>query len=185
MAKPDYNRVLRMVAAVLKNNAIAYPPVSPREIAESYGIEVIEVEFDKGAKDVAGFFDFEESAIYLNMADPYSRKTFTIAHELGHHLLHQEHFDRHRNEYVVLMRRPVQSAKEPLEKEANAFAANLLVPRKFLDKYVGYASVTDLANIFAVSKDVIRARLQFEYGTDPEPGQGGDRQVVEGAGRPR
>ena len=80
--------------------------------------------------------------------------------------LHRERFEKKPSEYAVLLRRPMKAANSPLEKEANAFAAHLLVPRKLLDKYVGFASVDRLAEIFAVSKDVIRARLEYEYGTD-------------------
>lgn len=164
MARPDYQRVLKIVARVLRENSIIDPPISPREIADANGIEVVEVVFENSAKDVAGFFDFEEEAIYVNAEEPYNRKTFTIAHELGHHFLHREHFASHQNEYSVLMRRPFKAANDPLEKEANAFAANLLVPRKMLDQYWREASIDELAEIFAVSKDVIRARLQLEYG---------------------
>jgi len=162
--RPDYDRVLEWVARVLKNSAIIEPPVNPREISESYGISVDYVVFNQEHSDVAGFFDFGENKIYVNAEDAYNRKTFTVAHELGHYFLHREIFKEDPNEYRVLLRRPMASADNPLEKEANAFGANLLVPRKFLDRFRGNATEDELAQIFVVSKDVIRNRLRFEFG---------------------
>ena len=160
---PDYRRVLSEVQRVLKENNVLGPPVDPLEIAVAYGVSVEERDFDEFSQEVAGFFDFNERAIYVNDADPYVRKTFTIAHELGHFILHQHHFQENPDEYSVLLRRPMGAAFDPKEKEANAFAANLLVPRKFLDRYYRHADVDSLARLFMVSKDVIRNRLKLEY----------------------
>jgi Zn-dependent peptidase ImmA (M78 family) len=121
------------------------------------------VRFDASHEKVAGFLDFKELAIYVNAADPYNRKTFTIAHELGHYVLHAQYFREHPEAYRVLLRRPMSAASDPREKEANAFAGHLLVPRHFLEGFYKLATVHELADLFAVSADVIRIRLQQEF----------------------
>jgi hypothetical protein len=50
------------------------------------------------------------------------------------------------------------------EKEANAFAAHLLVPRHMLDQYYADLPASDLSKLFAVSVLTIKNRLEFEYG---------------------
>lgn len=165
MVKPDYLKVKETVDRVLKENMVVQPPISPEEIAENYGISINPVIFSEKYKDVAGFFDFEEEKIFVNSEDPYNRRTFTIAHELGHYFLHKKYFIENPKEYKVLHRMPIGAVNDdPLEKEANAFAANLLVPKFLLSKYKDYASTDELAKLFSVSKDVIRNRQKFEYG---------------------
>lgn len=61
------------------------------------------------------------------------RQRFTIAHELGHALLHQissVHVDRH---FTVMCRSTASSAAQDIyEIEANTFAAELLMPESLL-----------------------------------------------------
>jgi Zn-dependent peptidase ImmA (M78 family) len=159
-------RVKAAVRKILDELAITRPPVSPREIAETYGLGVEEVYFKDSHKQVAGFIDFAASKIYVNADDPYNRKTFTIAHELGHFILHRDYFKAHPEAYAVLLRRPMSAAGNALEKEANLFAGHLLVPRQFLDRFYKIATVQELADLFAVSSDVIRIRLQQEHLAD-------------------
>jgi Zn-dependent peptidase ImmA (M78 family) len=160
---PDYAGVLLKVSQVLKENSVFEPPVLPKELAENYGHSVIFAEFPDHAKDVMGFLDLDTSEIFVNSADPPNRQTFTIAHELGHALMHGEALKKHPDKYTVLYRKPLASEIDPIEQEANAFAANLLVPRNMLDKYHPLATVSELARLFIVSEEVIRYRLQFEY----------------------
>ena len=120
------------------------------------------MEFSGESEGVSGFYDPDEHAIYVNKHEYPLRQSFTIAHELGHALLHRE-WARTGN-YSVLMRDNGTDHGEPHEKEANSFAANLLVPRELLDKY-RHLSEGDLSKLFAVSVPVIRNRLAFEYGS--------------------
>jgi len=138
----------------------------PKEIAANYGITVLFADFGQEHKEVSGFYDGKSRAIYVNVDDNPRRQTFTIAHELCHFLLHGNLFRDHPEDYRVLLRYLIGAAKEPLEQEANCFAANLLVPRSFLDKYYRIASVQELARLFIVFGDVIRFRLQHEYAVD-------------------
>jgi Zn-dependent peptidase ImmA (M78 family) len=160
MFTPDYHKASTMARRVLRENNIVRPPVAPRELAEAYGLTVSVVSLSD-LPNVAGFMDFTDSTIYVNGDDHYNRQTFTIAHELGHYLLHKPLFEAHPEKYKVLMRAPLGAEQDPIEKEANAFAADLLVPLDLLKLYGKYATEDDLARLFAVSNEVIRYRLKF------------------------
>lgn len=161
MMEPDYRKASHAARKALRENHVVRPPVLPREIARSYGLDVVLVELPEHRQEVAGFLDFSENKIFVNGADPYNRQTFTIAHELGHFLLHKSLFEQQPEQYQVLLRRPIHSVTDPLEKEANAFAADLLVPMDMLNLYKRYATDDDLADIFSVSNEVIGYRLKF------------------------
>lgn len=102
--------------------------------------------------------------IFVNDDDPPNRQTFTIAHELGHKLL-----GHNPNEYGVLFRRQVFGENPPVEKEANWFAANLLVPEEMLRRIQKKYDLTErdtevLAGIFGVSREMIQYRIkQLRY----------------------
>lgn len=163
----DFAKARQTAERVLREQNILRPPVLPREIAESYQLKIELVRLTSDMDKVSGFLDFSENTIYVNAADSFNRQTFTIAHELGHHLLHRRYYESHSTDYKVLLRMPIGAETDPMEKEANAFAADLLVPRKFLDIYSKYADIDELADLFAVSRDVLRYRLKFGKESQP------------------
>lgn len=163
LQKPDYAKVKRAATEVLDQFGFVEPPVNPVKISRELGIEVVFVEFDKEHNNISGFYDFEENSIYVNRNEFPLRQTFTIAHELGHKLLHEDW--ARSSEYRILMRDQDFSSNEDFhEKEANSFAANLLVPRFMLDRYWKDVTIEQLSQLFAVSVPVVRNRLSFEYG---------------------
>lgn len=92
--------------------------------------------------------------IYVNVEQPATRQRFSIAHELGHLLLH---------EAGVVFRdtRRRKGAKPWEEKQANEFAADLLMPVPWVESaraYIG-RDPDRLANIFAVSSQAMSYRL--------------------------
>jgi len=162
---PDYDLVENTVRDVLRVNFISEPPVSPIEISQNYAIKVLFANFSEEFSAISGLLDIKninDMSIYVNRAEPPRRQTFTIAHELGHALLHAKLFSSHPEEYKVLLRTPLGSSNDPLEQEANAFAAHLLVPGPFLEKYSRIATDIELARLFNVSDDVIRFRKANE-----------------------
>lgn len=161
LKKPEYQKAKMAALGVLADFGITEPPVDPVLIARQLGVSVHFVAFDRSAEDVSGFYDADENAIYVNKDELPLRQTFTVAHELGHKILHEEWAKS--SNYKVLMR-DANGAEDPIEKEANVFAANLLVPRKFLDAYHNALPASALSKLFAVSIPVIKNRLNFEYG---------------------
>ncbi|SDE07208.1 protein of unknown function [Dyadobacter soli] len=158
---PDYRRAKGEAIRLLQQFGLEKPPVNPMEIAQHLGVKVSFVEFEKKLNNISGFYDFEEDTIFVNMDEYPLRQTFTIAHELGHRILHAEWAKS--PDYKVLMRDDM-GANDAKEAEANTFAANLLVPRFMLDKYWEIATTTQLSGLFAVSVPVIKNRISFEYG---------------------
>ncbi|MGO4337813.1 ImmA/IrrE family metallo-endopeptidase [Labrys sp. KB_33_2] len=139
--------------------AYSTPPIPALEIAEASGVNVVFTSMGVHSEKVAGFCDFESARLYVNSADPTNRQTFTIAHELGHWILHRKFFLAHPDKYPVLPRFQAVAESNVFEKEANCFAANLLVPSRLL-RPIKDASVTVLARIFLVSIAMMENRLK-------------------------
>jgi Zn-dependent peptidase ImmA (M78 family) len=161
LLKPDYRQAEREAIRLLNESGIFEPPVNPVEIARSIGVSVSFVNFSGASEGVAGLYNPEHDIILVNRDEPGVRQTFTIAHELGHKVLHQEWAKSEK--YRVLWRDPARQNKDRFEQEANAFAANLLMPRQLVDRFKSLP-VGNLAKLFAVSEQVATYRLRNLYG---------------------
>jgi len=159
---PDYRLVSREIDLCLEDNSIIEPPVPLQEMVENAGLRITFANFPAKLSNVMWFFDPNEQRIVVNRADAPNRQRFTIAHEFGHARMHREFIQNHPEGYQVLLRQPMGGAKDVIEKEANAFAAGLLVPHKFLAKFVKVATIAELARLFIVSEEVIRWRIKNE-----------------------
>lgn len=135
------------------------PPIPALEIAERSGVDVLFAKFGDATEKVAGFCDFPHAKLYVNSEDIVERQTFTIAHELGHWILHKDFFEQNPEEYEILPRFQSVDEHDPFEKEANFFAASLLVPKRLLLP-VKDAPVSQLARAFGVSRTMMEYRLQ-------------------------
>lgn len=157
-SKADYKRAEKAAYDILNEYNIIEPVINAFEIAQRKGFSVKFFKPEGKLNDASGFFDPSTKSIYVNSGDPPNRQSFTVAHELAHALLgHRE------NEYGVLWRLATPIDKKPVEQEANWFAANLLVPEKFLDEAMKKYNLNEndldfISKIFGVSKDVIKYR---------------------------
>lgn len=68
-----------------------------------------------------------KKVIGVNVAHEQSRKRFTIAHEIGHYVLHS-------NEKSYFAHREAIKGKDENENEADFFAACLLMPKQYFEK---------------------------------------------------
>ena len=155
----DFNKIEKEAKRILREFYPGRLPVDPEYVAERMGIDVVFAEFDDElSKKILGFIDMRESPrIIVNSEMPTNSKIFTIAHELGHFVLHKEYAES--EDYEILARTNSSSSLKPKEEEADAFAAGLLVPFEELKKYKDYASIHELSIMFMVSKSVIKDRL--------------------------
>ena len=146
---------------------IATPPVPVERIARMLDVSIRYAPLEDDLSGMA-FIKGEAKVVAVNALHHPNRQRFTIAHELGHHVLHAErlragvHVDR------VIMRRDHVSAEgsDDFEIEANVFASELLMPRQLIateagafldfDDEVGLAS---LARRFKVSLAALQFRL--------------------------
>jgi Zn-dependent peptidase ImmA (M78 family) len=158
--RPDYPAARAAAQSALARFGVTRPPIDPESIAEAMGINVLYVDFEpEVAGEISGLFDFETKTIYINREIPTNRKTFTIAHELGHALLHEQYVES--QSYQAMPRTNVHFDKPAEEVEADVFAACLLVPKAILKTYKNFADVNELAEMFAVSPDVIVHQLKY------------------------
>jgi len=91
--------------------------------------------------------------IFVNNNSPFTRKRFTIAHELGHIFL------GHFKGSCALF----SSRNNSLENEANMFAGEILVPIPFLKRAIfgcNMRSVKILSLLFQVSEKVIEIQVE-------------------------
>jgi Zn-dependent peptidase ImmA (M78 family) len=161
--RPNYRRAQAEALRLLQESGIVEPPVNPVKIAkEIVGMTVDFVTFTPESSNVSGFYDPQDNAIIVNTEEYPLRQTFTVAHELGHKILHEEW--ARTSDYKVLLRDSEQGSDDFREKEANAFAANLLMPRFIMDRYWESLSHSQLSLLFAVSVPAVKARLSFLYG---------------------
>jgi Zn-dependent peptidase ImmA (M78 family) len=131
--------IREMVEKLLAKHKVGYGEVPVEKIVASYGIEL---KLDKVDDELSGFLvrdqETKRSIIGANRAHHPHRQRFTVAHELGHFLLHRGqtvHLDETRQAFTINLR-DAHSAKgeDDDEREANLFAAELLMPAKFLEK---------------------------------------------------
>ena len=158
MVSPDLVRAKREADKLTVHYSA--PPIPVVEIAEGNGVNVVFATFGARSDEIAGYCDFTKKKLFVNTRDPAHRQSFTIAHELGHWIMHRDIFLNNPAKYPVLARfsRP---SSNPLEKEANTFAAHLLVPERLLKPVSSpLVSPTELANIFFVSRTMMEIRLQ-------------------------
>lgn len=161
--KPDLQKAKQKAEQILKDNLVTAPPILAKELAESEGLKVIFFSQRKEMPDISGIIDAKNKKLYVNVDEPPLCQNFTIAHELGHYVL--GHTDS--EEYKTLFRLSTSEKKENiLEKEADFFAANLLVPDNiFKEKIKDYPFATDkqLGLIFGVSRyEITRKRLEIQ-----------------------
>ena len=76
-----------------------------------------------------GGISFEHNTIYLNASveNHEGRYSFTIAHEIGHHILHKSLYEQLVEDHSKILCRDKQ--KPLIERQADYFAAALLMPR--------------------------------------------------------
>ena len=135
------------------------PPIPAIDIAEENGVNVLFVDFGKNAETVSGLVDFPNARLYVNRNDYLERQIFTVAHELGHWLLHKDFYEADPERYNVLPRFSNPYRDDPLEQEANRFAASLLVPKRLLVPVL-HAPVSTLSEIFLVNRAIMERRIK-------------------------
>lgn len=108
------------------------------------------------------------SVIGVNSLHANTRRRFTIAHELGHLLLHKNEMLHVDSKFPIALRSELSSlAVDELEIEANQFAAELLMPTELLNKDIARIrddieiedAVGKLADKYQVSVQAMTIRL--------------------------
>lgn len=136
-------------------------PVDITGIAKVLGLKVWESSHlppevaGKLFRDRNGSLGQQQYNIVVRAQDPLARKRFTVAHEIAHFLLHRGLFA---TELVddALYRSGLSTS---VEVQANAFAADLLMPWHLLMPLIDKPTA-ELASLFQVSEQAMRIRLE-------------------------
>ncbi len=135
-----------MAEKLLIDYGITEAPVPVYRIAKDCGARI---SADYLEADLSGFFyrDSKQAVIGVNTHHPRVRKNFTVAHELGHFLLHDQAQLKVDHEFHVRLRNDLSSqGTNESEREANFFAASLLMPKEFLKEDLEGREYVDLVD---------------------------------------
>ncbi len=143
---------------------IESPPVDVGRVAHHLGIKLQEEAFPDGISAV--LLRSEGGAlIAVNKEHHPNRQRFSVAHEVGHYLLHRDaagYYDRKHQIGVHFRASTTGGSWDPKEIEANRFAAELLMPRRMIIDAIqraGAAEASALARQFEVSEEAMTYRL--------------------------
>lgn len=130
-------RIMQMVEDLLKESGITEPPIQIEQIAKKRGLAVRKEKIPDS--DISGFLFRRGRDVFIGVNASHSpaRQRFTIAHELGHTLLHggpREELHVDRGFEVKFRDRRSSEGTDLEEREANLFAAEILMPRSFIAK---------------------------------------------------
>lgn len=156
---------------LLRQLGITDAPIPVDLIAKRLGVEI---RFSPLDDELSGmvFINDGKAIIGVNSMHHPNRQRFTIAHELGHFVLHKKyitneiHVDK---KFRVLMRDGKSTTgTELIEIQANRFAASLLMPEDLVAKLLDERTfdiddetpLMELAKQFKVSKQTMEYRIR-------------------------
>ena len=147
------------VAALGLLHVIEVPVEQIAELYLGYQLDFVE-SIEEFPDDVIGGIDFDTKVILVNASieSHIGRYCFTIAHELGHHILHRDLFYANNHVEKIMCRggdhRPVE------EVQADRFAEALLMPEQIVRKYFRKITRKRLftrRNRFVIAAEIIKA----------------------------
>lgn len=136
-------------------------PVNARAIAQGMGLEVKLVDHFDGSGHIHRLETPGKALITINASESHVRQRFTLAHEIGHYAL--GHLERFKDLPRDTPEQFSASSSSLVERQANDFAARLLMPEnivKYLITEHDMTRVEDLARRFGVSQVAMVYRLK-------------------------
>ena len=155
-------------------------PIRADNIAEfMYDLEIDSANLDKCSHigSVLAAISICDKKIYMNESRVWElernpgRKNFTVAHELGHWILHKDLAQENLFGFSgnILICRGTNIKTDNKERQADIFATHLLMPERFVIEQLKNfetplrdCDLKQIANIFRVSKQAIKIRLVGE-----------------------
>jgi len=165
---------------IINRFGITKPHIPVEEIAKKLGAQVIKQESDDNHSGMI-YSDSHGVIIGVNKEHSENRKRFTIAHEIGHMIMHSHllegevHIDKG---FGVRLNRDKRSSlgEDLLEIQANKFAAELLMPKAMIKKdikdlYVDISRDMDehikaLAKKYKVSQQAMSFKILNTFESD-------------------
>lgn len=156
----------RRALDLIQRYNLSGPPLDVQRLAQELGIKL--TKSDLGV-DCSGVLvkRGDSAVVAVNWEHHSNRQRFTIAHEIGHFVLHKNgtYVDRSTSAFFRNAESGSGTVKE--EREANRFAAALLMPAAWIERAISDSSlnlddeiaVLDLAEQFEVSPQAMSFRL--------------------------
>lgn len=142
--------------AAARDKGISIVPLDIERLARSFGIQVKIVPMDD---EVSGHLSLNDGVweIAVNALHHPKRQRFTLAHELGHYVLHRWQCQRFEDKKLFR-----NNESNPMEAQANAYAADLLMPEDEFKDYIRNVSknIDSIADHFKVSAYAVRVRAK-------------------------
>lgn len=166
------------VEKIISKNQVAAAPIPVVAIARNLGFSVYKMKFKD--RNIAGIMadaaipvsPFREKRVMvINREDYPTRQNFTVAHEIAHFVLHCSSSN---NFYERYMHDVDKDQKSDVEKMADSFAANLLMPERMVREYIStFPSTATLAELvfgitdkfFVSAKAANRRLIELGYHT--------------------
>lgn len=166
----DTARARREALRIYEANAVKGPPVALDRIVRAAGVIVQYAPFDGELSGMA-FIKNGQPMIGVNSLHAATRKRFTLAHELGHIILHRALVDGggvHVDKGILRRDSLASEGTDDREIEANSFASELLMPEPLLAAalhgrnldFEDEEAVQALAKRFNVSATALQYRIQ-------------------------
>lgn len=137
-------------------------PINLAPICKKLGLSIYTFKVNNSNKDVSGVLDRDDKSILINPNHSRNRKQFTVAHEIGHYILHTDRKEcidyRTNSEFYTT---PEDRKREC---EANIFAAELLMPYSVFNKkwdefnYSDNKKIKLLSELFLCSEKAVEIR---------------------------
>lgn len=163
------NQIERKAERLARELGLSSVPIAVERIAQKLGLSIQEEDF---GDEISGLLVLREGTgtIGVNSGHALVRRRFTIAHEIGHFLLHATEgqlFIDHKKSAVFLRDSNSSTGERRQEVEANAFAAALLMPRSSLNELlvsqevgvIDDESLASMAETLGVSVQALSLRL--------------------------
>lgn len=145
---------------LLIKNHVSELPIDVRKICKAERIRVFTYKTGWALIEAMGLtentkendaFSFNRVIFYNDEVSP-ERQRFSIAHELGHILLHA-------TDGATVYNREVSPNDNPIESEANIFASRLLAPLCVLH-FLGVSSAEEISRLCAISATAAEIRYR-------------------------
>ncbi len=156
----------KRVDSILNSLNMTNPPIFIEKIIGYLGVALFQIDLPD---DISGILDLRNKpTIVVNKLHNSNRKRFSMAHELGHYVLHSTN-GIHIDKKTFFRNNRSSEALDKIEIEANKFAAEILMPSKFLiqalNEYEDFLDIDEdliatLANRFSVSTTAMSFKIQ-------------------------
>jgi Zn-dependent peptidase ImmA (M78 family) len=165
---PRFSLARRRADDLLRRGRVRRAPVPVEKLAALLGARIVLQPFSEEFSGMVHRNRDGSAVIGINSSDSMHRQRFTIAHEIGHLLLHTDenlHVDKN---FPIGLRNEISGKSvDENEIEANQFAAALLMPLKLIEidiePFIGKDDVLfvihKLAAKYRVSEQAMSIRL--------------------------